>query len=115
MDTTGDDWLCLVEEPWGHVYGLHRMGRVDGFIPDEEKEEVFVKDRDLYIHVDAARVKNVPSEWTNSVSVIKFRLSGVKRGTNQLCGVPLALHTYVHTNGPLLPAGTPICTCPGLW
>ena len=54
----------------GTKYALHTYAQV---VP-----------RDLYIHVDAARIKGVPDNWTQSASVIKLRLSGLKQGINQL-------------------------------
>ena len=86
VDRTGESWFTLVEQPWSDLDAEYKKSpdhfRQEEF--DEEKYPVSLRDRDLYIHVDGARVKGVPSAWGNTASVIKFRLSGLKQGMNQL-------------------------------
>ena len=95
LETVDDDmrerfrasWFSMAEQTWGtanHIFVQHGCAIVES-TPPEALLSAHVLRRDLYVHVDAARVSNVPEEWTNSVTVIKFRLSGLKAGLNQLC------------------------------
>ena len=88
----GRGYFSLTEQPWSHVntlYGRRGDGprsRVRKLIRIERPglPAAYVLDRVVYIHVDSARVKNVPDTWGRSLSVIKVRLSGIKRGSHQL-------------------------------
>ena len=82
-ESSADDWFSLVEQPWSYARDAAQRGdTATALLPSGDPVQVL--DRDLYLHVDAARVKNVPLKWGRSVTVIKLRLSGMRRGTNQL-------------------------------
>ena len=85
-----NDWFPLVEHTWRHAQEQAAAGATETVRPRTGATEVQVLRRDLYVHVDAVRVKNVPATWGRSVTVIKLRISGMRQGTNQLRG--WALH-----------------------
>ena len=110
-------WFSLVEQPFDFVETLYnhrgdrgykRLVRVDR----GDEPPAFVLDRDLYMHVDGARVKNVPATWTRTVSVIKLRLSGMVRGSNQLCRPALPSLAILT---PFASTGTHCCTIRSPW
>ena len=84
-------WFSLVNQSYRVVEQLHNHRGDPAYrnlIPVERDGQptAFVLDRDLYMHVDSARVKNTPDTWTKSVGVIKLRVPGIVVGCNQFCG-----------------------------
>ncbi len=75
--------FSLVEQPWAYARDAATRGETTALVV-EDGSMVQVLRRDVYLHVDAARVKNVPSKWGRSITVIKLRISGLRQGVNQL-------------------------------
>ena len=80
----GRKWFTFAAQPWSVAVGKAQRGETTAHTPAGRAAPLQVLVRDLYIHVDAARINNVPDDWTRSVCVIKLRLSGLRRGINQL-------------------------------
>jgi hypothetical protein len=77
------DYFALVHQQIEHVQRLYEDGQLTA-----EKladgSEVHVRERELYLTTDGARVTHVPWAWGKTVSVLRIRLSGYKQGIVQL-------------------------------
>ena len=85
------DHFSLAHENMGEVQKLfgNRDPRFKREI-DEKGHLRHVMDRDVYITTDGARATHVPDKWgSNTCTVIRVRLSGLKPGVNQLCDLHL--------------------------
>lgn len=55
----------------------------DVVMPDKERRVCVY--RGINVYCDAARVKNIPSQWGKACTVIRARPSGLKQGVAQFC------------------------------
>ena len=67
----------LAKAAGGSGHGLETIQSPTDTLPLE------VLDRDMYVHVDAARCKGMVASWGTSCTVIKWRLSGLNVGLKQ--------------------------------